>query len=60
MGFDRERRHSTCDDSGGRRDSVGGGSVCSDSTDGHDEGRGSPTLAGRRTSVTDSPQGNGF
>ncbi len=59
IAFDKERRHSTCDDSGGRRDSVGGGSVCSDSTEGHEGGSGSPTY-GRRTSVTDSPAGKEF
>lgn len=55
--IDRERHSSTCDDAGGRRDSLGTGSVCSDSTDGP-EGNGSPTTyGGRRASVTESPTG---
>ncbi len=57
---DRERRPSVVEDSNGRRDSVSGLSVCSDST----EGGGSPTYGNsrtgsRRSSVADvmSPAG---
>ncbi|XP_072050423.1 synaptotagmin-15-like isoform X2 [Amphiura filiformis] len=57
IAFDKDRRQSTCDDSGGRRDSLGGGSQCSDSTDGHEGGGGGSPINGRRTSITDSPAG---